>query len=369
MIRLLILGTGGMAGSHASAFSAIPGVEVVAGVDTNPEKLAAFCAANNIPHGFTSVGDALAWNQFDAVTNVTPDGAHYITTLPMLAAGKHVLCEKPLATNYPQAAEMAARAQQAGVVNMVNLTYRNVPAVQKAAQMVADGAIGAFRQLLAQVAQVHVDGPIEGFQLLAQHLLGEVALADDLAGIAQQALQQPEFGGGQLQQLLAAAGLLQAGLQHDIHEVHFVGGVAALGRGTLGTAQDGAYPGQQLPIIEWLGQIVVGTRFQTVNPILAVTAGGQHQHRGVVGLAQLGQHGKAVELGHHHVQQHQIEALLRQPLQPLFTILGDRDLKSLQGQNFGEQLGQFKIVVDQEYSVHLVLFRRFSRQTDAGVRV
>ncbi|BEE15837.1 hypothetical protein VAWG006_00900 [Aeromonas enteropelogenes] len=61
--------------------------------------------------------------------------------------------------------------------------------------------------------------------------------------------------------------------------------------------------------------------------------------------------------------------MFRQALQSLFTILGDRDLKSFQGQNFGEQLGQFKIVIDQEYSVHRVFFRRFSRQTDAGVKV
>ncbi|MDH2326807.1 Gfo/Idh/MocA family oxidoreductase [Cereibacter sp. SYSU M97828] len=162
MIRLLILGTGGMAGSHASAFNAIPGVEVVAGVDTNADRLAAFRTANNIPHGFASLGEALDWNGFDAVTNVTPDGAHYITTMPLLAAGKHVLCEKPLATNYPHAAEMAAKAQAAGVVNMVNLTYRNVPAVQKAAQMVADGAIGNVRHFEASYMQSWLTQPAWG---------------------------------------------------------------------------------------------------------------------------------------------------------------------------------------------------------------
>jgi predicted dehydrogenase len=87
--------------------------------------------------------EALAWGEFDAVTNVTPDAAHYPTTMPLLAAGKHVLCEKPLATNAAHAEAMAeAAAVKAGVVNMVNLSYRNVPALQKAAQMVRDGAIG-----------------------------------------------------------------------------------------------------------------------------------------------------------------------------------------------------------------------------------
>ncbi len=156
-----------------------------------------------------------------------------------------------------------------------------------------------------------------------------MTLADDLARVAQQTLQQAELCSSQLQQFTVAAGLLQAGLQHYVHKADFVGGVAALGRGALGTAQDGAHPGQQLPVIERLGQIVVGPRLKTVDPILAVATGGQHQYRCFMGLAQLGQHGEAVEFGHHHIEQYQIEALLCQSLQPLFTILGDRDLKSL----------------------------------------
>lgn len=152
-IRLLILGTGGMARNHAEHFAAIPGVELVAGIDTRPEQLAAFRAAHGIPQGFASVQDALAWGQFDAVTNVTPDAAHYATTLPFLAADRHVLCEKPLATNEADARDMAAAAAKAGVVNMVNLSYRNVPALQKAAQMVRDGAIGTVRHFEASYLQ------------------------------------------------------------------------------------------------------------------------------------------------------------------------------------------------------------------------
>ncbi|MEY4982949.1 MAG: hypothetical protein RIR62_1215 [Pseudomonadota bacterium] len=152
-IRLLIVGTGGMAKNHAEGFSAIPGVQVVAGVDTRPAQLAAFQEAHGIPHGFPSVEAALMWGGFDAVTNVTPDAAHYATTLPFLAAGKHVLCEKPLATNEGHAAEMAAIAEKAGVVNMVNLSYRNVAALQEAARMVRAGAIGTVRHFEASYLQ------------------------------------------------------------------------------------------------------------------------------------------------------------------------------------------------------------------------
>jgi predicted dehydrogenase len=161
-VRILILGTGGMARNHAEAFSAIPGVTLAAGIDTRAEQLAAFQSAHNIPHGFASVQEAIAWGEFDAVTNVTPDAAHYATTLPFLAAGKHVLCEKPLATNAAHANEMAEAAAKAGVVNMVNLTYRNVPALQKAAQMVREGSIGTIRHFEASYLQSWLTQPAWG---------------------------------------------------------------------------------------------------------------------------------------------------------------------------------------------------------------
>ncbi|MDM7933486.1 Gfo/Idh/MocA family oxidoreductase [Tabrizicola sp.] len=161
-VRLLILGTGGMAKNHAEGFAAIPGVSLVAGIDTRPDGLAAFQGAHNIPHGFASVQDALNWGEFDAVTNVTPDAAHYATTLPFLAAGKHVLCEKPLATNAAHAEEMAGAAAQAGVVNMVNLSYRNVPALQQAARMVREGAIGTIRHFEASYLQSWLTQPAWG---------------------------------------------------------------------------------------------------------------------------------------------------------------------------------------------------------------
>lgn len=152
-IRMLILGTGGMARAHAAAFADIDGVELVAGVDTDAKRVADFNDAFAIPNAFTSLDDAIAWGEFDAVANVTPDAIHHVTTMALLAAGKHVLCEKPLAANYADAAEMAAAAEKAGVVNMVNLTYRNVAALNKAADMVAKGEIGAVRHFDASYLQ------------------------------------------------------------------------------------------------------------------------------------------------------------------------------------------------------------------------
>lgn len=152
-VRVLIIGTGGMANNHVEAYAKIVGVRVVAGVDTDPARLAAFIQKHGISHGFGSVSEALAWGEFDAVSNVTPDAIHHRTTLPLLAAGKHVLCEKPLAANAADAAEMAEAAAQAGVVNMVNLSYREGPALVAAAKMVADGAIGEVRHFEASYLQ------------------------------------------------------------------------------------------------------------------------------------------------------------------------------------------------------------------------
>ena len=162
MVRVLILGTGGMANSHAEAYTAMDGVEIVAGIDTNKGNLSHFLNTHGIGKGFGSVDDALNWGGFDAVSNVTPDGVHHVTTLPFLRAGKHVLCEKPLAANAADATEMAQVAAQAGVINMVNLTYRNVPAVMAAAQMVADGAIGKVRHFEASYLQSWLTQPAWG---------------------------------------------------------------------------------------------------------------------------------------------------------------------------------------------------------------
>lgn len=152
-MRLLILGTGGMANNHATYFSQIAGVELVAAVDVDDVVVRAFALRHNIPLSFTSLDDAIAWGEFDAAANVTPDAIHHPTSLKLLAAGKHVFCEKPLAENYANAAEMADAAEKAGLVAMVNLTYRNVAPLQAAREMVLSGKIGRVRHLEASYLQ------------------------------------------------------------------------------------------------------------------------------------------------------------------------------------------------------------------------
>jgi len=152
-MRLLILGTGHMANTHARHFGEIEGVILVGAVDTDTARAETFRAKYGLERAFTSLGEAIAWGEFDAVANVTPDSAHHATTLQCLAAGKHVLCEKPLATNYIDALEMAEKVEAANLVGMVNLTYRNVAQLQAARTLVTSGRIGAIKHVEASYLQ------------------------------------------------------------------------------------------------------------------------------------------------------------------------------------------------------------------------
>ncbi len=78
-------------------------MELVAGVDVSQERLDAFSTKHGMKKTFTSLDDAIAWGQFDAAANVTPDPIHHPTTMKLIAAKKHVFCEKPLAEDYPKA--------------------------------------------------------------------------------------------------------------------------------------------------------------------------------------------------------------------------------------------------------------------------
>ncbi len=156
--RLLMLGTGAMARAHAQRFTLMPGCQVVAAVDTNDERARDFAAAFQIPTAFGSLADAIAWGEFDAAVNSTPDGVHKATTLDLVAAGKAVFCEKPLAVNYPDALAMTEAAEAAGVVNMVNLTYRNAAAIQLARTMVQGGEIGEIRHVQGSYLQSWLTG-------------------------------------------------------------------------------------------------------------------------------------------------------------------------------------------------------------------
>jgi predicted dehydrogenase len=92
----------------------------------------------------------------------TPGDSHAEIAIAALEAGKHVLCEKPLANTVAEATAMAAAAAKAaenGVRSMVGFTYRRVPAIALARQLVADGKIGTVRHVRAQYLQDWIADP------------------------------------------------------------------------------------------------------------------------------------------------------------------------------------------------------------------
>jgi predicted dehydrogenase len=153
MIRIAIVGTGGMANSHARAFAGMRGCKLVAACDVIPERVQAFAERYGIPGVYTDFDQLLAEADSDAVSNVTPDAFHASLSLKAIAGGKHVLCEKPLATNYGDARRMAAAARRKGVINMVNLSYRNSAAVHRTHDLISSGQIGRVMHLEASYLQ------------------------------------------------------------------------------------------------------------------------------------------------------------------------------------------------------------------------
>lgn len=98
----------------------------------------------------------------DLVDVCTPGNTHAEIAIAALQAGKHVLCEKPLANTVAEAeamAEAAAKAATRGVRSMVGFTYRRVPAVALARKLVADGRLGEIRHVRAQYLQDWIADP------------------------------------------------------------------------------------------------------------------------------------------------------------------------------------------------------------------
>ncbi|WP_405434316.1 Gfo/Idh/MocA family protein [Micromonospora sp. NBC_00617] len=106
--------------------------------------------------------DVINSDEIDVVDICTPGDSHAEIALAALAAGKHVLCEKPLANTVAEARAMTAAADTArasGVRSMCGFNYRRVPAVTMMRQMVADGRLGVIRHVRATYLQDWIVDP------------------------------------------------------------------------------------------------------------------------------------------------------------------------------------------------------------------
>lgn len=113
----------------------------------DPARAREFAARHHIPLVHTSYADLIADPGVDAVYNPLPNSLHHSWSIAALRAGKHVLCEKPLAANADQAAEMASVAAETGRVLMEAFHYRYHPLAARMQEIIAQGQIGRLRQI------------------------------------------------------------------------------------------------------------------------------------------------------------------------------------------------------------------------------
>ncbi|TCC23093.1 Gfo/Idh/MocA family protein [Kribbella speibonae] len=124
----------------------------------------------------------IARDDVQLVDVCTPGDSHAEIAIAALEAGKHVLCEKPLANTVEEAEAMTAAAEKAraqGIRSMVGFTYRRVPAIALARQLVADGKLGTIRHVRAQYLQDWIADPEAPLSWrLDKEMAGSGALGD-----------------------------------------------------------------------------------------------------------------------------------------------------------------------------------------------
>lgn len=123
-LKIGIIGTGSIANTHIQAYLKNPQVELYAFCDINKTQLAKMAGQYGIQRTFTDLGDMLALTDMDAVSVCTWNSAHAACTIAALKAGKHVLCEKPMAASAVEAKAMLAAAENSGKLLMIGFVRR-----------------------------------------------------------------------------------------------------------------------------------------------------------------------------------------------------------------------------------------------------
>ncbi len=136
-LRAGVVGTGFIGVVHVDALRRL-GVEVAGVVGSSPER----AAAKAIAPVYESYEALLADERVDVVHLTTPNHLHYPQVKQALAAGKHVVCEKPLATTASESGELVELAERSGLVHCTNFNIRFYPLVQELRERVRAGEIG-----------------------------------------------------------------------------------------------------------------------------------------------------------------------------------------------------------------------------------
>lgn len=140
----VIVGTSFGIFTHMRALRAA-GFEVKALVGRDAAKTAERARRFGVPHGLTSLDQALALPGVELVTIATPPHTHHDIAVAAAKAGKHIMCEKPFARDLAEAKSMLAAVESAGVVHMIGTEFRFGTAQALLRRVVQDGVIGQPR--------------------------------------------------------------------------------------------------------------------------------------------------------------------------------------------------------------------------------
>jgi len=142
-IRVGVLGAGAWArNAHLPAFRRDPRCELVAIADPVDGRAAACAAEFEIPHALCSHTKLLERDDLDLIDVCTPSATHFALAMRAVEAGKHVLCEKPVADDFRDTKRAAALAREKGLKTKLGFTFRYSPAVQYAKALIDEGFIG-----------------------------------------------------------------------------------------------------------------------------------------------------------------------------------------------------------------------------------
>jgi predicted dehydrogenase len=125
----------------------VPEVAVTAIAARDPRRATAFAKRHGIPRVLPGYDELVRDPEIDAIYNPLPNGLHCAWTLRALEAGKHVLCEKPLASNEEEAARMAQAAERAGRLLMEAFHWRYHPLAARMLAIVQDGTLGRVERV------------------------------------------------------------------------------------------------------------------------------------------------------------------------------------------------------------------------------
>ena len=149
VLRWGVIGTGGIAADFCEALKRSRRCRVVNVAGSSPAKARAFAERFGLAGWSEAMPQLLADREVDAVYIATPHPLHEPHALNCIAAGKHVLCEKPLTLDESSAARVLAAAKRRGVFVMEAFMYRCHPLLQQLLTRLQDGAIGAIRHVRA----------------------------------------------------------------------------------------------------------------------------------------------------------------------------------------------------------------------------